>query len=172
MEVAVQEEEVQLEPERPRVVWKIGPLAQVWYLDIWEITISIIRKWISEAFVGILSGDTLLYVWDVIFMYNWSKVVITISRHHDDHDRYDDHSGHLCPALPLFPWPAPPLAAQGDQPCGGDIIIYQNLVGTTRYTRFHHIPDIPDHGIQDIPDITYIPNIPAQIYQIPYISDI
>ena len=41
MEVAVQEEEVQLEPERPRVVWKTGPLAQVWYLDIWGITISI-----------------------------------------------------------------------------------------------------------------------------------
>merc|ERR550525_549345 len=36
-------------------------------LDLW------LRKWISEAFVGILSGDTLLYVWDVIFMYNWSK---------------------------------------------------------------------------------------------------
>merc|ERR1712037_673486 len=35
--------------------------------DLW------LRKWISEAFVGILSGDTLLYVWDVIFMYNWSK---------------------------------------------------------------------------------------------------
>ena len=47
------------------------------------------RKWISEAFVGILSGDTLLYVWDVIFMYNWSKVNVIIvmimnSYHHDD----------------------------------------------------------------------------------------
>merc|ERR1719192_2808635 len=36
-------------------------------LDLW------LRKWISEAFVGVLSGDALLYVWDVIFMYNWSK---------------------------------------------------------------------------------------------------
>ena len=32
------------------------------------------RKWISEVFVGVLSGDALLYVWDVIFMHNWSKV--------------------------------------------------------------------------------------------------
>ena len=29
MEVPVQKEEVRLEPERPRVIWKIGPLAQV-----------------------------------------------------------------------------------------------------------------------------------------------
>ena len=37
------------------------------------------RKWISEVFVGVLSGDSLLYVWDVIFMHNWSKVA-TCSR--------------------------------------------------------------------------------------------
>ena len=33
MEVSLQEEEVKLEPKRPRVIWKTGPLAQVGYQE-------------------------------------------------------------------------------------------------------------------------------------------
>ena len=36
-------------------------------LDLW------IRKWISEAFVGIMCREELLYVWDILFMHDWKK---------------------------------------------------------------------------------------------------
>ena len=32
-----------------------------------------LRKWISEAFAGILGGPEILYVWDLLFMNKWSK---------------------------------------------------------------------------------------------------
>ena len=31
-----------------------------------------LRKWISEAFAGILGKHLILYVWDLLFMYGWS----------------------------------------------------------------------------------------------------
>ena len=31
--------------------------------------------------MGVLSGDSLLYVWDVIFMHNWSKVATCCPLH-------------------------------------------------------------------------------------------
>ena len=34
-------------------------------LDLW------IRKWISEAFVGIISHEELLYIYDILFMHHW-----------------------------------------------------------------------------------------------------
>ena len=30
-----------------------------------------LRKWMSEAFVGIYSNPTILYVWDYLFMHDW-----------------------------------------------------------------------------------------------------
>ena len=32
-----------------------------------------IRKWLSEAFAGVLGGNSILYIWDVLFLHNWSK---------------------------------------------------------------------------------------------------
>ena len=36
-------------------------------LDLW------MRKWISEAFVGILSHEELMYIFDILFMHNWKE---------------------------------------------------------------------------------------------------
>lgn len=32
-----------------------------------------IRKWVSEAFVGVLNKPNILFIWDLLFMNNWSK---------------------------------------------------------------------------------------------------
>eukprot|EP00090_Calanus_glacialis_P009715 TRINITY_DN18105_c0_g1_i1.p1 TRINITY_DN18105_c0_g1~~TRINITY_DN18105_c0_g1_i1.p1 ORF type:complete len:655 (+),score=221.26 TRINITY_DN18105_c0_g1_i1:2-1966(+) len=43
-------------------------------LDLW------IRKWISEAFAGIMCREELLYVWDILFMHNWKMdIFVTMS---------------------------------------------------------------------------------------------
>ena len=43
-------------------------------LELW------IRKWISEAFVGIISHDELLYIYDILFMHHWRQdIFITLS---------------------------------------------------------------------------------------------
>merc|ERR1712227_635346 len=34
-------------------------------LELW------IRKWVSEAFVGIISHEELLYIYDILFMHQW-----------------------------------------------------------------------------------------------------
>ena len=36
-------------------------------LDLW------MRKWISEAFVGVLSHEELMYIFDILFMHNWKE---------------------------------------------------------------------------------------------------
>ena len=43
-------------------------------LDLW------IRKWISEAFVGIISHEELLYIYDILFMHHWKPdIFVTLS---------------------------------------------------------------------------------------------
>ena len=43
-------------------------------LDLW------IRKWISEAFVGIISHEELLYIYDILFMHHWKpEIFVTLS---------------------------------------------------------------------------------------------
>ncbi len=34
-----------------------------------------LRKWISEAFAGVIGGDKILYVWDMLFVNHWSSAV-------------------------------------------------------------------------------------------------
>ena len=38
-------------------------------LELW------MRKWISEAFVGIISHEELLYIYDILFMHHWRQVL-------------------------------------------------------------------------------------------------
>ena len=43
-------------------------------LDLW------IRKWVSEAFVGIISHEELLYIYDILFMHHWKPdIFVTLS---------------------------------------------------------------------------------------------
>ena len=43
-------------------------------LELW------IRKWISEAFVGIISHEELLYIYDILFMHHWKpEIFVTLS---------------------------------------------------------------------------------------------
>ncbi|XP_023332479.1 uncharacterized protein LOC111704471 [Eurytemora carolleeae] len=54
--------------------WKPKDHEHFGKLDLW------IRKWISEGFVGVLPYPVIFYIWDVLFLYNWSeKAFIALS---------------------------------------------------------------------------------------------
>ena len=38
------------------------------------------RKWLCEAFTGILGKNLILYVWDLLFMYRWKKDIFKKAR--------------------------------------------------------------------------------------------
>ena len=51
--------------KKKRRNWKVNEL------EIFGDVAIYLRKWISEAFVGIFSTPTILFVWDYLFMNNW-----------------------------------------------------------------------------------------------------
>ena len=54
--------------------WKPKDHEHFGKLDLW------IRKWISEAFVGIISHEELLYIYDILFMHHWKpEIFVTLS---------------------------------------------------------------------------------------------
>ena len=53
--------------KKKRRDWKPKDHEVFGHLDLW------IRKWISEAFDGIMCREELLYVWDILFMHSWGK---------------------------------------------------------------------------------------------------
>ena len=54
--------------------WKPKDHEHFGKLDLW------IRKWISEAFVGIISHEELLYIYDILFMHHWKPdIFVTLS---------------------------------------------------------------------------------------------
>jgi hypothetical protein len=40
-------------------------------------TETYLRKWICEAFAGILSDPELSYIWDILFLYDWITEIHT-----------------------------------------------------------------------------------------------
>ena len=38
---------------------------------------TFLRKWITEAFAGILSDPELSYIWDILFLYDWVTEIHT-----------------------------------------------------------------------------------------------
>ena len=46
-------------------------------LEIFGKPETFLRKWIAEAFAGILSDPELSYVWDILFMYDWATEIFS-----------------------------------------------------------------------------------------------
>ena len=51
--------------------WKERDLAHFANVKIY------LRKWVSEAFAGVLGGDVLLYVWDLVCRIHSQEMVIS-----------------------------------------------------------------------------------------------
>jgi hypothetical protein len=46
-------------------------------LEIFGNPETFLRKWIAEAFAGILSDPELSYIWDVCFLFDWDPEIFS-----------------------------------------------------------------------------------------------
>ena len=46
-------------------------------LEIFGNPETFLRKWIAEAFAGILSDPELSFIWDILFLYDWVPEIFT-----------------------------------------------------------------------------------------------